>query len=57
MPLKTFGSCKTKACKNKVVSANIHELAHHGTRKRSHSQIVAIGINAANNYKHKKQKS
>jgi len=29
------------------VSANIHELVHHGSRPRSHRQIVAIALNAA----------
>ncbi|HEV2010571.1 MAG TPA: hypothetical protein VGS17_06035 [Candidatus Limnocylindria bacterium] len=26
------------------VSANIHELVHHGSKKRSHKQIVAIAL-------------
>lgn len=29
------------------VEKNIHELAHHGSRPRSHRQIVAIALNAA----------
>ena len=29
------------------VSDNIHELSHHGSRPRSHRQIVAIALNAA----------
>jgi len=37
MPLK---SGKSKA----TISANIRELTHHGTRKRSHKQIVAIAL-------------
>lgn len=53
MPLLTFGNCKTKVCKNKVVSANIHELSHFGKKKRSHSQIVAIAESAA----HRKTKN
>lgn len=35
------------------VSANIHELTHHGRRKRSHRQIVAIALNAARRGKRK----
>lgn len=30
-----------------AVQANIHELAHHGTRRRSHEQIVAIALHTA----------
>lgn len=30
-----------------AVQANIHELAHHGSRPRSHQQIVAIAEHAA----------
>lgn len=33
---------KSEAAINKQVSANIHELVHHGSRPRSHEQIVAI---------------
>lgn len=47
MPLMKFGNCKTKSCRNNVVSANIHELTHHGKKKRSHKQIVAIALSAA----------
>lgn len=32
----------SKAAINKQVSANIHELVHHGSRHREHNQIVAI---------------
>jgi hypothetical protein len=46
MPLqKAHG--RSKKAVNKAVSANIHELTHHGTKKRSHNQVVAIAINAA----------
>lgn len=44
MPLRKGRGCKTKACKRKAVSANIHELKHYGKRKRSHAQIVAIAL-------------
>ena len=36
------------------VSENIHELVHHGRRKRSHRQIVAIALNAARKGKRKR---
>ena len=35
------------------VSDNIHELVHHGRKKRSHRQIVAIAMNAARRNKRK----
>lgn len=37
----------SKAAVNKQVSENIHELVHHGTKKRSRQQIVAIAIATA----------
>jgi hypothetical protein len=37
MPLKSGRSQKT-------ISSNISELTHHGTRKRSHKQIIAIAL-------------
>lgn len=37
------------------VSANMHELKHHGKRKRSHTQMVAISLNAARKAKAKKR--
>jgi len=46
MPLKKAKSASNKAV-SKAVSANIHELAHHGTKPRSQKQIVAIAISAA----------
>lgn len=33
------------------VSENIHELTHHGSRPRSHEQIVAIAMHAAHKAK------
>jgi hypothetical protein len=36
------------------VSANIHELVHHGSRKRSHKQIVAIALSQARKAKRKR---
>jgi ACT domain-containing protein len=36
------------------VSANIHELVHHGRKKRPHRQIVAIALNAARRAKGRK---
>lgn len=39
MPLHTGGK--------DAVSYNIHELTHHGSRPRSHEQIVAIALHAA----------
>lgn len=44
MPLQKGGEA--------AVQANIHELAHHGTRPRSHAQIVAIAEHAAKNDDH-----
>jgi hypothetical protein len=35
------------------VSANIHELYHHGRRPRSRKQIIAIALNAARRGKRK----
>src|SRR6266853_1014009 len=34
------------------VSENIHELTHHGSRPRSHKQIVAIAMHAAHESNH-----
>ena len=47
MPLKSYGKCKTKSCKNKVISSNIRELHNNGTKQRSDKQIVAIAFSAA----------
>lgn len=41
MPLPKAKGTSKKAI-NKQVSKNIDELVHHGTKKRSHRQIVAI---------------
>jgi len=38
---------KKKADVNKVISKNISELTHKGTKKRSREQIIAIAIRAA----------
>jgi len=46
MPLIRAKS-KKKADINKAISANISELTHHGTRKRSRQQIIAAAISAA----------
>lgn len=46
MPLKSAKG-KGKKAYNKAVSANIHELSHHGTIPRSRKQIIAIAISAA----------
>ncbi len=46
MPLKRARS-KSKRAVNAAVSSNIHELEHHGTRPRSHEQIIAIAEAAA----------
>lgn len=37
------------------VSQNIHELVHHGSKKRSHKQIVAIAMAEARRAKAKKR--
>jgi ACT domain-containing protein len=37
------------------VSANISELTHHGTKKRSHKQIVAISLAASRKAESKKR--
>jgi hypothetical protein len=51
MPLKKGSSRKT-------ISANIHELTHHGLRKRSHDQIVAIALSQADRVKgHKNRRA
>lgn len=47
MPLKRGSSQRT-------ISANISELTHHGSRKRSHRQIVAIALAQARKSKKKK---
>jgi hypothetical protein len=47
---------KSKKAINKQVAANIHELVHHGTRKRSHAQIVAIAERTARGQKSKRKK-
>ena len=38
---------------NAVVSRNISELTHHGSRPRPHAQIVAIALHNADKYKHR----
>jgi len=48
MPLKR-GSSK------KVISENISELTHHGSRPRSHKQIVAIALSEARKSKKRKK--
>jgi hypothetical protein len=53
MPLqKAHG--RSKKAVNKAVSANMHELTHHGSRPRSQKQKVAIAISAAKGGKKKK---
>ncbi len=54
MPLNLGRGCKSKACKQKAVSQNIDELTHHGTKKRSHEQIVAIALSSVYGKKKKK---
>lgn len=57
MPLKAGSDQKT-------ISSNISELTHHGSRPRSHEQIVAIALHNADKsnssmakaYKEKKEK-
>ncbi|HUP05452.1 MAG TPA: hypothetical protein VMU19_15745 [Bryobacteraceae bacterium] len=44
MPLKPGSS-------RKVISENIDELTHHGSRPRSHEQIVAIALHNADKYR------
>jgi hypothetical protein len=46
MPLKESKSNKKRDIQ-KAVSENISELTHHGKKKRSKKQIIAIAINAA----------
>jgi hypothetical protein len=55
MPLPKAKGRSKKAI-NKQVSKNIHELVHHGTKKRSHAQIVAIAERTARGGKGKKKK-
>lgn len=43
MPLKPGKS-------QKIISENIHELTHHGSRPRSHDQIVAIALSNADKH-------
>lgn len=40
-----------KGSSQKVISHNIHELTHHGSRPRSHDQIVAIALSEADRSK------
>lgn len=35
----------------KTISRNIHELTHHGSRPRSHRQVIAIALHEADKYK------
>lgn len=49
MPLK-------KGYSNKTISKNISELVHHGKRKRSHKQIIAIALNVARKARGKRKK-
>lgn len=55
MPLPKAKGRSKKAINNQV-SKNIHELVYHGTKKRSHSQIVAIAEKTARGQKSKKKK-
>jgi hypothetical protein len=55
MPLPKAKGRSKKAI-NKQVSKNIHELVHHGTKKRSHAQIVAIAERTARGNKSSKRK-
>ena len=55
MPLKKASSSSKKSI-NKAVSENIHELSHHGTRKRSRQQIIAIAESAARGRSGKKKR-
>jgi hypothetical protein len=55
MPLPKAKGHSKKAI-NRQVSANIHELSHHGTKKRSHAQIVAIAESTARGQSGKKKK-
>jgi len=56
MPLVKPKSTK-KADVSTAIGANISELSHHGTRKRSHKQIVAIAIQSAKSKNAKYKKS
>jgi hypothetical protein len=38
------------------VSDRIHELVHHGSRPRSHKQIVAIALNSARRDKRRRHR-
>lgn len=49
MPLETGSSRET-------ISRNIHELTHHGSRRRSHRQIVAIALAQARRGRRKRRK-
>lgn len=49
MPLERGSSRET-------ISRNIHELAHHGSRRRSHRQIVAIALNEARRSRRKRRR-
>ena len=49
MPLKKGKSRKT-------ISHNISELTHHGSKPRSHKQIVAIALNEARRSGRKKKR-
>jgi len=55
MPLPKAKGRSKKAI-NKQVAKNIHELVHHGTKKRSHKQIVAIAEKTARGEKSKRKK-
>lgn len=46
MPLNLGRGCNSKACRQRAVSQNIDELTHHGKKKRSHKQIVAIALSS-----------
>jgi hypothetical protein len=55
MPLPASKS-KSKKAINHQVSRNIDELYHHGTKKRSMKQIVAIAESTARGRNKKKKK-
>lgn len=44
-----------KGSSRKTISKNISELTHHGSRKRSRKQIIAIALSQARKSKHRRK--
>jgi hypothetical protein len=56
MPLKKARKGSSKKARQRVVSSVMHELKHHGKKRRSQKQMVAIALKQAGLSRKKKSK-